>query len=58
MRAEHREHADVGDRDHVGEPASVAEERELAEHVTGPELSDLAAAVLDAHLALVEHEES
>ena len=44
-------------RDHVGVPAPVAEERELAERIAGPEPSDLGAVVLDPHLALVEHEE-
>jgi hypothetical protein len=35
VRPEHRQDADVGDGDDVCVPASVAEQRELAEHVTG-----------------------
>ena len=46
----------VGDRDHVGVPAPVAEEREPP-NASPPESTDLGTVVLDPHLALVEHEE-
>ena len=57
MGPEHRQHADVGDGDHVGVTAPVAEQGELAEHVARSEPADLAAVVLDPDVALVQDEE-